>query len=145
MAVSDVCNLLSSTDSNSAALDSSLERRVCAAILQRLDDTSNDVQSVAVKCLAVLLVRVREESVMTICDKLCEMVIKGKEELRDVYGIGLKKLIQSVPNALGANVGARLVQRLLGGVQQNNEAGVKSECLECLEVRGASDKYIARP
>ncbi|GMH99682.1 hypothetical protein TrVE_jg342 [Triparma verrucosa] len=133
MAVSDVCNLLSSTDSNSAALDSSLERRVCAAILQRLDDTSNDVQSVAVKCLAVLLVRVREESVMTICDKLCEMVIKGKEELRDVYGIGLKKLIQSVPNALGANVGARLVQRLLGGVQQDNEAGVKSECLECLE------------
>ncbi|GMH86499.1 hypothetical protein TL16_g10567, partial [Triparma laevis f. inornata] len=133
MAVSDVCNLLSSSEVSTSALDSSLERRVCTAILQRLDDTSNDVQSVAVKCLAVLLVRVREESVMTICDKLCEMVIKGKDELRDVYGIGLKKLIQSVPSTLGANVGARLVQRLLGGVQQDSEPGVKSECLECLD------------
>ena len=132
MAVSDICSLLTTT-SSSTPLDSSLERRVCSTILQRLDDTSNDVQSVAVKTLGVLLIRVREESVCTISDKLCDSLIKGKPELRDVYGIGLKKLINSVPDTSGGSVGARLVQRLIGGVQQDGEVGVKSECLDCLD------------
>ena len=85
------------------------------------------------KCLGTLLPRVNSDSALTICDKLCTMVIQGKPELRDVYGIGLKKLVQSVPDAMGAVVGERLVNRLMGGVQQDTEVGVKTECLDCLD------------
>ncbi len=45
-------------------LDSNLERRVCQEILKQLDDANNDVQSIAVKCLGVLLVKVREEQII---------------------------------------------------------------------------------
>jgi len=45
MATSDLCNLLSKD--TQTQLDPSLERRVCACVLERLDDSSNDVQSIA--------------------------------------------------------------------------------------------------
>ena len=65
-------------------------RRICAAVLKQLDDSSNDVQSIAVKCLGVLLGKVQEAQVGEICDKLCTLVLEGKDELRDIYSIGLK-------------------------------------------------------
>ena len=45
-------------------LDAALERRVCQEVLKQLDDANNDVQSVAVKVLGVLLVKVREEQIL---------------------------------------------------------------------------------
>jgi hypothetical protein len=36
-----------------------------------LDDKSNDVQSVAVKCLAIILKKVHQTQVGEICEKLC--------------------------------------------------------------------------
>ena len=45
--------------------------RICAAVLKQLDDSSNDVQSIAVKCLGILLKKVQETQVGEICDKLC--------------------------------------------------------------------------
>ena len=46
-----------------AQLDAAMERRVCAVVLRQLDDKSTDVQSIAVKCLGVLLKKVREAQV----------------------------------------------------------------------------------
>lgn len=36
------------------------ERRICQTVLKQLDDQSNDVQSIAVKCLGILFKRVQE-------------------------------------------------------------------------------------
>ena len=131
MATSDLCNLL---EKESTSLnDTNLERRVCACVLERLDDASNDVQSIAVKCLGVLLSQVCEESVFTISDKLISLILTGKPELRDIYSIGLKKLIQSVPENSGVKVAYRLAPRLLGGIEQEKDLGVKTECLDCLD------------
>jgi hypothetical protein len=51
MATNDLCNELT----KGLAMDEPLEQRICTAILKQLDDRSNDVQSVAVKCLGKLL------------------------------------------------------------------------------------------
>ena len=59
-------------------MDENLERRVCAAILKQLDDASNDVQSVAVKCLALLLRKVQPTQIGEICEKLCTLIVEGK-------------------------------------------------------------------
>ena len=39
------------------------ERRICQTVLKQLDDQSNDVQSIAVKCLGILFKRVQEAQV----------------------------------------------------------------------------------
>ena len=85
-------------------------------MLKQLDDSSNDVQSIAVKCLGVLLGKVQEAQVGEICDKLCTLVLEGKDELRDIYSIGLKTLIADVPPAMGPSVCRLLTRRLLSGV-----------------------------
>ncbi|CAN0520723.1 unnamed protein product, partial [Ectocarpus sp. 8 AP-2014] len=40
-----------------------MERRICTAVLKQLDDNSNDVQTIAVKCLGALLRKVQEAQV----------------------------------------------------------------------------------
>ena len=44
-------------------------------VLKQLDDQSNDVQSIAVKCLGVLLKKVHEAQVGEISDKLCSLIL----------------------------------------------------------------------
>ncbi|CAM9180295.1 unnamed protein product, partial [Choristocarpus tenellus] len=84
MATNDLCNELQ----KDIKIDATMERRICAAVLKQLDDNSNDVQTIAVKCLGALLKKVQEAQVGEICDKLCELILEGKPELRDIYSIG---------------------------------------------------------
>ena len=128
-----------------------LPRRICASVLKQLDDqrvaprppaprapptprprSSNDVQSIAVKCLGVLLKKVQEAQVGEISDKLCSLILDGKDELRDIYSIGLKTLLKDVPQAMGAKVCDGLAKRLLSGVAQGDKVEVKLEALENL-------------
>lgn len=113
-------------------LDAAMERRICAAVLRQLDDKSTDVQSIAVKCLGVLLKKVREAQVGEISDKLCSLILDGTDELRDVYSIGLKTLLRDVPRASGEAVAGRLAARLVGGVKDDEKAVARVEALENL-------------
>lgn len=78
MAISDLCEVLkrnaaqsesaspgagSKGPNSNSSLDPQTERRICSAVLNLLDDSSNDVQTVAVKTLSVLLITVKEEQV----------------------------------------------------------------------------------
>ena len=84
MAISDLCEVLKKNAAQSesaspgagskgpssanSSLDPQTERRICSAVLNLLDDSSNDVQTVAVKTLSVLLITVQEEQVgVTAC------------------------------------------------------------------------------
>lgn len=134
MACSDLCGELQ----KDIRIDSSMEQRICTAILKRLDDPSNDVQSKAIQCLAILLNKVQEGQVYEICEKLCGLILDGKDELRDVYSIGLKTLIADVPEKSGRGVAQRLIRRLLagiggpGGQAAEVKLEVALECLDCL-------------
>lgn len=128
MATNDLCNELQ----KDIKIDATMERRICTAVLKQLDDNSNDVQTIAVKCLGALLKKVQEAQVGEICDKLCDLILDGKAELRDIYSIGLKTLISDVPDAFGPSVASRLTIRLLGGVEQDKTVEIKLECLDNL-------------
>lgn len=60
------------------------------SMIIRKDDQSNDVQSVAVKCLAIIIKKVQQAQIAEICKKLSSLILEGKENLRDIYSIGLK-------------------------------------------------------
>ena len=133
MATSDLCELLKrpggspgTVGNNSGSnkiFDSTTERRICKAVLRLLDDKSNDVQAVAVKTLGVLLTTVPQESVLEIADSLANQVLKAdKSELRDVYAIGLRTLVKTIPPQFGDRTSERLIGRLLDGIRESSSA-----------------------
>lgn len=112
---------------NTSPIDSQTERRICSAVLSLLDDSSNDVQTVAVKTLSVLLTTVQEQQVIEIADRLCTLVLDlSKSDLRDVYAIGLKTLVETVPAAMGNVVSHRLINRLIDGIHTNSSSSNNS-------------------
>lgn len=128
MATSDLCNELN----NNVELGSFLESKVCAAVLKQLDDKSNDVQSIAVKCLGIVVTKVQDAQVADICKKLSDLILHGKPELRDIYAIGLKTILVDVSPKTGALVATNLCERLLPGITKDADTPVKAETLDIL-------------
>lgn len=59
------------------------------------------------KCVAVIVKKVEKEKITDICKTLCKLVRstqKDQAELRDIYSIALKTLIDDVPDAMGSEV-----------------------------------------
>jgi cullin-associated NEDD8-dissociated protein 1 len=136
MATSDLCEVLkreSDPSSNSTPLDASTERQICTAVLRLLHDKSNDVQAIAVKTLGVLLTTVKQEQVLEIADSLTDQVLDAsKSELRDVYAIGLRTLVKTIPAGMGNRVSQRLVGRLLDGIRTSDNDEIVLACLDIL-------------
>ena len=121
----------SSSSSLSSTMDANTERQICTAVLRLLHDKSNDVQAIAVKTLGVLLTTVKTEQVLEIADSLADQVLDAsKSELRDVYAIGLRTLVKTIPASMGNTVSQRLVGRLLDGIR----TGEAEICLACLDI-----------
>lgn len=108
MAINDLTQELQ----KDARLDGALEKRICDAVLERLQrDTCNDVQAISVKwlvlnimsylgarvpmcvcelmlhpppSLSVLATRIQETHVIDVAQKLSEHILRGKAELRCV-------------------------------------------------------------
>ena len=128
MATNDLCNEFG----KGTKIDEIMETRICTAVVKQLDDSSNDVQSVAVKCLGVLIKKVSSARVAEICEKLSSLVLKGDESLRDIYSIGLKTLITDTPEDMGPVIVQILPKQMLEGVNRSPHEGVKKECLDNL-------------
>lgn len=126
MATNDLCNLLN----KDVKMDENMEQRICAAVLKQLDDQSNDVQSVAVKCLGIIIKKVQKAQIGNICTKLCSLILDGKDALRDVYSIGLKTLIADVPDTMGPLVCDNITAKLLRGITSSGSEEIQRECLD---------------
>jgi len=135
MATSDLCEMLKKSASSGSGgssqpssgsnkpFDSSTERRICTAVLRLLHDKSNDVQAVAVKTLGVLLTTVPQELVLEIAESLVNQVLDAsKTELRDVYAIGLRTLVKTIPSQMGDRTSERLIGRLIDGIRASSAA-----------------------
>ena len=98
-------------------LDPLLERRVCESVLNQLDDSNADVQSVAIKCIGVLTTVVQEGQICEIVEGLAHHLLSNKtENLTDIYSIGLSCVVKGVPPQMGALLAKRLAPRLLDGI-----------------------------
>lgn len=139
MATSDLCEVLKRHSGGEGAavagafLDANTERQICTAVLRLLHDKSNDVQAIAVKTLGVLLTTVQREQVLEIADSLADQVLDAsKSELRDVYTIGLRTLVKTIPSSAGNEVAHRLVGRLLDGIRTSDNEEIVLCCLDVL-------------
>ena len=162
MATSDLCEILKRNASNasqskvststisgyhtgyvhrSQTIDPNTEKRICSAVLKLLDDSSNDVQAIAVKTIGVLVTTVQKDQVLGFSDGMISLILDGsKSALRDVCVIGLRKLIKDAPLHIGDQLSQRLVCKLLDGINggssvaQDQKKTADEITLACLDL-----------
>ncbi|KAH6818966.1 cullin-associated and neddylation dissociated [Perilla frutescens var. frutescens] len=131
MATSDLLNEL---NKEGFKLDVDLEAKLSNIVIQQLDDAAGDVSGLAVKCLAPLVKKIREQQVLEMTNKLCDKLLNGKEQNRDIASIALKTIVAEVPNSsVAQSVLVSISPKLIRGiVTQGMSTEIKCECLDIL-------------
>uniref|UniRef100_A0A7N0ZXV2 Cullin-associated NEDD8-dissociated protein 1 n=1 Tax=Kalanchoe fedtschenkoi TaxID=63787 RepID=A0A7N0ZXV2_KALFE len=131
MATSDLLNELNKENFKP---DTDLETKLSNIVLQQLDDAAGDVSALAVKCLAPLVKKVSEGRVVAMTVKLCDKLLHGKDQHRDVASIALKTIISEiVASSVVQAVLASLTPELISGVARPGmKVEIKCECLDIL-------------
>lgn len=127
-------DLMSELQKDSIKLDDESEKKVVRMVLRLLEDKNGEVQNLAVKCLGPLVSKVKEYQVETIVDSLCQNMVKGHEQLRDISSIGLKTVISELPHisqSLVPNICHRITGKLSAAIESEDVA-VKLEALDIL-------------
>ena len=130
MAANDLLNEL---QKESFKPDTDGEKKICRTIVKLLNDQSSDVQGLAVKCLPPLVRKVHQERVDEIMVTLCDRVLEGKDEQRDIASIGLKTVVLEMPKSQSMALAAvrQLTHKLVSGVRKD-QLEIKLECLDIL-------------
>jgi len=103
-----------------------------------LEDNSNQVQELVVKCLGPLSKKVKEAQLQDIIDTLCNHLLndkKGADELRDIASIGLRTVIFELPTenpAYPQLLIKRLTPKLISGIANEEKPDIASYCLESM-------------
>ncbi|PWA68393.1 Armadillo-like helical [Artemisia annua] len=131
MATSDLLNEL---NKEGFKLDGDLELRLSSTVLQQLDDAAGDVSGLAVKCLAPLVKKISETQVLDMTNKLCDKLLNGKDQHRDIASIALKTIFSEVPTAsVAKSVLVSVPPKLMGGITNPAmKTDIKCECLDIL-------------
>ncbi|XLR08365.1 hypothetical protein S83_036303, partial [Arachis hypogaea] len=130
MATSDLLNEL---QKSSFKADTDLEMKLTNIIIQQLDDAAGDVSGLAVKCLAPLVRKVSEARVVEMTEKLCDKLLNGKDQHRDIASIALKTIVAEVSTqSLAQSILHSLSPQLIKGITGSMGTEIKCECLDIL-------------
>uniref|UniRef100_A0A7N2L241 Cullin-associated NEDD8-dissociated protein 1 n=1 Tax=Quercus lobata TaxID=97700 RepID=A0A7N2L241_QUELO len=131
MATSDLLNELNKP---SFKADADLEIKLSNIIIQQLDDAAGDVSGLAVKCLAPLVKKVSEDQVVEIANKLCDKLLNGKDQHRDIASIALKTIVAEVSTqSLAQSILIAVTPQLIKGITgPGKSTEIKCECLDIL-------------
>nr|XP_048325938.1 cullin-associated NEDD8-dissociated protein 1 isoform X2 [Ziziphus jujuba var. spinosa] len=131
MATSDLLNEL---NKDSFKADADLEIKLSNIIIQQLDDVAGDVSGLAVKCLAPLVKKVSEARVVEMTNKLCDKLLNGKDQHRDIASIALKTIVaEIVTQSLAQSILHSILPQLIKGITgPGTSTEIKCECLDIL-------------
>ncbi|PON60377.1 Coatomer beta subunit [Parasponia andersonii] len=131
MATSDLLNEL---NRDNFKADADLESKLSTIIIQQLDDVAGDVSGLAVKCLAPLVKKVSEARVVEMTNKLCEKLLNGKDQHRDIASIALKTIVAEVATqSLAQSILVSILPQLIKGITgPGTSTEIKCECLDIL-------------
>jgi len=149
MAASDLLNEL---QKGPIQLDPLMQNKLCAALLKTLQDTSSEVQSIALKALPLLLIQSEFHLLETVVQVLVSnllhiaeddtksnlqrntVVSAAKNVSRDNCLITLKSLLSLVdPNTAGDSlIGKKVIPKILSCARNNSSLEVKLDCFDIL-------------
>ncbi|PWN22206.1 TIP120-domain-containing protein [Microstroma glucosiphilum] len=116
MALND---LISDARRDSFAMDDDIESKVVSRVLELLKDPNGEVKNMAVRCLGMLVRRVRERQMQVVIDYLVVCISSKEEEVRDIAALGLKTVIAEMPSHsnLARSATTTLAPKLLAEVK----------------------------
>lgn len=131
MATSDLLNELSK---DGFKADFELEVKLSHVVLQQLEDVSGDVSGLAVKCLVPLVKKIGEDRVLEMTNRLCDKLLNGKDQYRDIASIALKTIISEVSSQfLAQHILISVTPQLIKGITgPGKSTEIKCECLDIL-------------
>ncbi|PWN51713.1 TIP120-domain-containing protein [Violaceomyces palustris] len=99
-------------------LDDGIESQTVNQVLELMKDSNGEVKNMAVKCLGILVKRIRERQMQAIIDRLVEYISSKEEELRDIASLGLKTVIGEIPSEsnLAHTASAKLAPKLIAQI-----------------------------
>ncbi|XP_020253052.1 cullin-associated NEDD8-dissociated protein 1 isoform X3 [Asparagus officinalis] len=122
MATSD---LLTELNKEGFKADAELEAKLTNTIVQQLEDSSGDVSGLAVKCLPPIVKKVNEDRVLEMANKLCDKLVNGKDQHRDICSIALKTIVSEISApSLAQRLQDALGPQLMKGI---TSTGIRTE------------------
>eukprot|EP00667_Euglena_gracilis_P000570 EG_transcript_570 len=125
-------DLLTELQKENFFLDEANQKLVVPAVLDRLDDTSTEVQGIAVKCLSPLVRKIKEIQVEKLVTTLSTKCLhETKKEKRDIASTAMKTMVAEIP-ADYSNAIRKLTSPLVLGLDKIKDDQVKLEVLDVL-------------
>lgn len=112
-------------------LDESSQRQVADAVLKTLDDTSSEVQGMAVKCLGPFVKKMSKVQIENCVTKLSASILKGEDEKRDIATLALKTVISRIPADMATTTVKKCLETLIDAVEGKQQE-VKQDAMEVL-------------
>ncbi|EDV20392.1 uncharacterized protein TRIADDRAFT_51005 [Trichoplax adhaerens] len=127
-------DLISALQHEYFKLDDESEKKVVSTVMRLLEDKNGEVQNLAVKCLGLLVTKVKENYVEQIANSLCDGMKSTSEQLRDISSIGLKTVIADIASQtqLAVLLCKLIVSRLLSVIPRAQDPSVQLEALDIL-------------
>jgi len=125
-------DLLTELQKEAFNLDETNQKIVVIAVLERLDDTSSEVQGIAVKCLSPLVKKIKElqaEKLVTTLSTKC--LHEAKKEKRDIACTALKTMVAEIPADFSTAV-RKLTGPLVADLDKLKDDQVRLEVLDVL-------------
>jgi len=132
MAIND---LTAELQRDSIKLDDESEKKVIKQLLKLLEDKNGEVQNLAVRCLGPLVAKLKEYQTDLIVDQLCSNMLSDSEQLRDISSIGLKTVVQELPQTnmvLVGNVCKKITDRLTRAITKQKHVPAQLEALDII-------------
>ncbi|KAF2075079.1 hypothetical protein CYY_003599 [Polysphondylium violaceum] len=138
MATHDLANEL---EKEGFKMDPMFENKIVTKLLTLTDDSANNVQENVVKCLGLLIKKVKDTQALEIVNTLSDNILNSdsnKEELIEISGIGLKTIILNLPaesSPISNLIIKNLVPKLSTGIDNakyNEKNEIKMSCLDIL-------------
>jgi len=128
MALQDLHNEL---QKETFKLDESSQRQIAEVVLKLLDDSSTDVQGMAVKCLPPLVKKMSKVQIENSISKLSNNILKTEDDKRDIAKVALKTVIAKIPAELAQGPVKKSVDTLIEAVD-GDKMEIQQDALESL-------------
>lgn len=109
-----------------------VEESITVAVLNQLYDQTSDVNSLATKCLGLLGGKASQECLRSLSSSLVSSLTRKKQaHERDAAALGLRTLVDNIPESYAPNIAAKITESLLEGLK-SDVAGVGSNCMDII-------------
>ncbi|KAG0127526.1 armadillo-type protein [Tuber indicum] len=127
MSLNDLLSILTSPNASLTQADSNLTSRVIDGVVKALDDANGEVQNLAVKCLGPLVLKVRDNQIAPLIDRLTTLSMTSTDP--SIPSTALRTIISSLPRPVtvsSATPGSPVLVQKPDAIHQTIAAAVQA-------------------